>query len=133
MDSPSACATTPEISSRQTSVGRYSVFGRVLHNWDLATKKMLLHKAFQALPKGGAVIVYDMLIDEERRSGVDGLLSSLNMLIWTAAGFGYSGASACPGCTKRDLAKHVSSPWSASRRWSLASNRLSEGPPNRVK
>ena len=53
---------------------------------------MLLHKAYQALPKGGAVIVYDMLIDDERRTGADGLLSSLNMLVWTAAGFGYSGA-----------------------------------------
>jgi hypothetical protein len=67
------------------------VFGRVLHNWDLATKKMLLRKAYQALPRGGAVIVYDMLIDDERRSAVDGLLSSLNMLVWTAGGFGYSG------------------------------------------
>jgi hypothetical protein len=68
------------------------VLGRVLHNWDLATKKMLLRKAWQALPKGGSVIVYDTLIDDERRSGVDGLISSLNMLVWTAAGFGYSGA-----------------------------------------
>jgi hypothetical protein len=68
------------------------VLGRVLHNWDLATKKMLLRKAWLALPKGGSVIVYDMLIDDERRSSVDGLLSSLNMLVWTAAGFGYSGA-----------------------------------------
>jgi predicted nicotinamide N-methyase len=67
------------------------VLGRVLHNWDLATKKMLLRKAWQALPTGGAVIVYDMLIDDARRSGTDGLLSSLNMLVWTAAGFGYSG------------------------------------------
>jgi hypothetical protein len=68
------------------------IFGRVLHNWNLATKKMLLHKAYQALPKGGAVIVYDMLIDDERRNAIDGLLSSLNMLIWTAAGFGYTAA-----------------------------------------
>jgi hypothetical protein len=68
------------------------VFGRVLHNWDLATKKMLLQKAYRALPHGGAVVVYDMLIDDERRTAADGLLSSLNMLVWTAAGFGYSGA-----------------------------------------
>ena len=68
------------------------VFGRVLHNWDLTMKKMLLQKAYRALPKGGAVIVYDMLIDDDRRTGADGLLSSLNMLVWTAAGFGYSGA-----------------------------------------
>jgi hypothetical protein len=33
------------------------VFGRVLHNWDLSTKKMLLRKAYQAIPKGGAVVV----------------------------------------------------------------------------
>jgi O-methyltransferase/methyltransferase family protein len=68
------------------------VFGRVLHNWDLATKKMLLAKAYAALPKSGAVINYDMLIDDERSSSTSGLLSSLNMLLWTSAGFGYSGA-----------------------------------------
>ena len=68
------------------------VFGRVLHNWDLATKQMLLAKAYQALPEGGAVIVYDMLIDDDRRSNANGLLSSLNMLLWTAGGFGYTGS-----------------------------------------
>jgi hypothetical protein len=72
------------------------VFGRVLHNWDLATKKMLLAKAHQALPEGGAVIVYDMLIDDDRRSNANGLLSSLNMLLWTAGGFGYTGSD-CAG------------------------------------
>jgi len=68
------------------------VFGRILHNWDLATKKMLLAKAYTALPKNGAVIVYDILIDDERASDPRGLLSSLNMLLWTSAGFGYTGA-----------------------------------------
>jgi precorrin-6B methylase 2 len=68
------------------------VFGRVLHNWDISTKRMLLQKAYRALPTGGAVLVYDTLIDDERRNGAVGLLSSLNMLVWTAAGRGYSGA-----------------------------------------
>ena len=68
------------------------VFGRVLHNWDLPTKKMLLKKAYAALPTGGEVISYDMLIDDERSSSTSGLLSSLNMLLWTSAGFGYSGS-----------------------------------------
>jgi precorrin-6B methylase 2 len=72
------------------------VLGRVLHNWDLETKTMLLRKAYQAIPTGGAVIVYDMLIDDERRSSASGLLSSLNMLLWTARGFGYSGSD-CVG------------------------------------
>jgi hypothetical protein len=53
---------------------------------------MLLHKAFQALPEEGAVIVYDTLIDDDRRSSAAGLLSSLNMLVWTTAGYGYTGA-----------------------------------------
>ena len=72
--------------------GDVLVFGRVLHNWDLSTKRMLLQKAYRALPHGGAIIVYDMLIDDNRRTGAGSLLSSLNMLVWTAAGFGYSGA-----------------------------------------
>jgi precorrin-6B methylase 2 len=72
------------------------VLGRVLHNWDLETKTMLLRKAYQAIPTGGAVIVYDMLIDDERRSSANALLSSLNMLLWTTGGFGYS-ASDCVG------------------------------------
>jgi hypothetical protein len=72
------------------------VLGRVLHNWDLETKKMLLEKAYQATPTRGAVVVYDMLIDDDRRTSRAGLLSSLNMLLWTKGGFGYT-ASDCTG------------------------------------
>jgi hypothetical protein len=72
------------------------VFGRVLHNWNLATKKMLLDKAYQAIQKGGAIIVYDMLIDDDRRTSTAGLLSSLNMLLWTSGGVGYT-ATDCTG------------------------------------
>jgi hypothetical protein len=68
------------------------VIGRVLHNWDLATKKMLLKKAFEALPAGGALIVYERLIDDERRINATALLSSLNMLLVNAGGFDFSGA-----------------------------------------
>ncbi|WP_256807912.1 acetylserotonin O-methyltransferase [Bradyrhizobium sp. Bra64] len=66
------------------------VLGRVLHNWDLETKRMLLDKAYQAIPKGGSIVVYDMLIDDDRRASATGLLSSLNMLLWTSGGFGYT-------------------------------------------
>lgn len=68
------------------------VMGHVLHDWDLAQKKVLLAKAFAALPKGGAVIVYDAIIDDDRRENAFGLLMSLNMLIETAGGFDYTGA-----------------------------------------
>jgi hypothetical protein len=68
------------------------VMGHVLHDWDLAQKKLLLAKAFAALPKGGAVIVYDAIIDDDRRKNAFGLLMSLNMLIETPGGFDYTGA-----------------------------------------
>lgn len=68
------------------------VMGRVLHNWDLATKRMLLRKAYEALPAGGALIVYERLIDDERRVSTAGLLASLNMLVMTAGGFDFTGA-----------------------------------------
>lgn len=66
--------------------------GRVLHNWDLPSKKMLLKKAYDALPASGALIVYERLIDDERRRNVAGLLASLNMLVMTAGGFDFTGA-----------------------------------------
>jgi hypothetical protein len=68
------------------------LFGHILHDWDLETKRMLLRKAYAALPSGGAVIVYDALIDDDRRQNAFGLLMSLNMLIETPGGFDYSGA-----------------------------------------
>ncbi|HEY7297903.1 MAG TPA: methyltransferase [Xanthobacteraceae bacterium] len=68
------------------------VMGRVLHNWDLAQKKTLLRKAYEAIPADGALIVYERMIDDARREGVMGLLSSLNMLVMTAGGFDYTSA-----------------------------------------
>jgi hypothetical protein len=51
-----------------------------------------LRKAHEALPSGGALIVYDAMIDDGRRENAFGLLMSLNMLIETPAGFDYTGA-----------------------------------------
>ena len=72
------------------------VMGHILHDWDLETKRMLLAKAYAALPEGGALIVYEALIDDERRQNTFGLLMSLNMLIETPGGFDYTGAD-CQG------------------------------------
>ena len=65
--------------------------GHILHDWDLDQKRMLLDKAYNALPKGGALIVFEALIDDERRQNAFGLLMSLNMLIETPGGFDYTG------------------------------------------
>jgi hypothetical protein len=68
------------------------IMGHILHDWDLSTKQMLVGKAYDALPPGGAYIVFEALIDDERRSNAFGLLMSLNMLIETRGGFDYTGA-----------------------------------------
>jgi len=65
--------------------------GHILHDWNLDEKRMLLGKAYQALPEGGALIVFEALIDDERRQNAFGLLMSLNMLIETPGGFDYTG------------------------------------------
>jgi hypothetical protein len=50
-------------------------------------------KAHAALREGGALIVYEAIIDDERRENVFGLLLSLNMLIETPGGFDFTGAA----------------------------------------
>jgi len=75
------------------------VMGHILHDWDLTEKKTLLQKAYQALPEGGALIVYEALIDDDRSRNTFGLLMSLNMLIETPGGFDYTGAD-CAGWMK---------------------------------
>ena len=74
--------------------------GHILHDWGLEQKKMLLRKAYDALPPGGAVIVYDSIIDDDRSQNTFGLLMSLNMLIETEAGFDYTAAD-CIGWMKQ--------------------------------
>jgi hypothetical protein len=71
------------------------VMGHILHDWDLDEKRVLLEKAHAALPDGGALIVYDAIIDDERRDNAFGLLMSLNMLIETPGGFDYTGGDCC--------------------------------------
>ena len=68
------------------------VLGHILHDWGIEAKRAILAKAYDALPDGGAVVVYDAIIDDDRRHNAFGLLMSLNMLIETDAGFDYTGA-----------------------------------------
>ena len=69
--------------------------GHILHDWGLETKRMLIEKAYTALPEGGALVVYEAIIDDDRSKNAFGLLMSLNMLIETPEGFDYSGADCC--------------------------------------
>jgi hypothetical protein len=68
------------------------VMGHILHNWNLEIKRMLLAKAYEALQPNGALIVYETIIDDDRRENATALIMSLNMLIETDSGFDYTGA-----------------------------------------
>ena len=56
----------------------------------------LVRKAYEALPSGGAFIVHDCMIDDDRRERASGILMSLNMLIETPDGYDYT-AKECEG------------------------------------
>ena len=75
------------------------MMGHILHDWNLEEKRMLIGKAYAALPAGGAFIAYDSLIDDDRSKNAFGLLASLNMLVETPGGFDYTGAD-CVGWMK---------------------------------
>jgi hypothetical protein len=66
--------------------------GNILHDWNLEKKMVLIRKAYDALPEGGAFIAVENLIDDARRENAFGLLMSLNMLIEFGDAFDYTGA-----------------------------------------
>jgi hypothetical protein len=68
------------------------IMGHILHDWNLAQKRDLIAKVYATLPAGGVFIVYEALIDDDRRENAFGLLMSLNMLIESPGGFDYTGA-----------------------------------------
>ena len=64
--------------------------GNILHDWDEEKKKMLMKKAYDALPEGGAFVAIEGIIDDERKQNVFGMMMSLNMLIESGTGFDYT-------------------------------------------
>ena len=66
--------------------------GMILHDWNLEKKMMLIRKAYDALPEGGAFVVIENLIDDERRENAFGMMMSLNMLIEFGDAFDFTGA-----------------------------------------
>src|SRR5260370_15485078 len=44
--------------------------GHIFHDWGLEEKRQLISKAHAALPKGGALIVCEAIIDDQRRQNL---------------------------------------------------------------
>ena len=81
------------------------MMGHILHDWDLATKKMLIRRRSRR-SRRGRLIVYESIIDDERSKNAFGLMMSLNMLIETPGGFDYTGAD-CTGWMREAGSRHA--------------------------
>jgi hypothetical protein len=66
------------------------IYGHVLHDWDAATNQQLISRAFNGLPAGGTLMVYDAMVDPSRQETLRNQLLSLNMQLLTAGGAEYS-------------------------------------------
>ena len=64
--------------------------GNILHDSGIKDKQLLIGRVFDALPKGGCLVVIENIIDDDRRKNTFGLLMSLNMLIETPEGFDFT-------------------------------------------
>ncbi|HKJ46466.1 MAG TPA: methyltransferase [Balneolales bacterium] len=64
--------------------------GNILHDWGMDEKMAILEKVYASLPDGGACIVIENIIDDNRSKNVSGLLMSLNMLVETPGGFNFT-------------------------------------------
>jgi len=64
------------------------VIGHVLHDWDESQRAFLINKAFEAVNPGGALLVYDRMLDDSENL-VENLVISLDMLLVTDGGSEY--------------------------------------------
>ncbi len=91
--------------------------GMILHDWNLENEKMLIGKAYEAVPDGGAFVVIENLIDDDRRENVVGLMMSLNMLIEFGDAFDFTGEDFASWCKdarfRRTEVIHLRGPASA--------------------
>jgi SAM-dependent methyltransferase len=69
--------------------GDVLILGHVLHNWSPEERQFLIKKAFAAVRPGGALLIYDAML-EENPADLARVLVSLNMLLVTPGGSEYT-------------------------------------------
>jgi hypothetical protein len=67
------------------------ILGGVLHDWPVDQRRRLLRRAYEAVHHGGAVIVYDTMLDDQRAQA-NNLILSLVMMLQSAEATGFSPA-----------------------------------------
>ena len=92
--SPAQMSRAPGLRDRIESVGGdffgelptghdLHLFSMIMHDWDEAKNKDLLRRSYEALMPGGAVIISELLVDDDKTGPTPAALMSLNMLIET--------------------------------------------------
>lgn len=82
----------------------------ILHDWDEAKNRALLRRSFEALPSGGAVVISELLVNDEKTGPAPAALMSLNMLIETAGGRNYTPAEYSAWLEEAGF-RHVETVW----------------------
>ncbi len=59
------------------------LFSMIMHDWGEERDQLLLRKSFEALDSGGAVLICELLVDDDKTGPAPAALMSLNMLIET--------------------------------------------------
>jgi predicted O-methyltransferase YrrM len=59
------------------------LFSMIMHDWDQAKNRALLARSYEALAPDGAVVISELLVNDEKTGPVPAALMSLNMLIET--------------------------------------------------
>jgi hypothetical protein len=62
-------------------------FGHVLHGRSAELRRELIGKAYSAVPPGGAVLIYDAMLNPDNPNNYMSLLSSLNIMLESRDGF----------------------------------------------
>lgn len=62
------------------------LFSMILHDWSPVEGLRLLQHAFEALPSGGRVMIYEQLLEEDRCGPPVACLANLTMLLRTSGG-----------------------------------------------
>jgi len=57
--------------------------GRILHDWSEDKIRTLLRKVWERLPSGGALLIAEMLLNDNKTGPVPALMQSLSMLVCT--------------------------------------------------
>jgi predicted O-methyltransferase YrrM len=66
------------------------VLSMIMHDWSETDDRAILRKCYDALPSGGAVIICELLVNDEKTGPPAGALMSLNMLVETLGGRNYT-------------------------------------------